>query len=151
MRFRPGRSNLTMAKTTSRGRPPYVPDARDRGLVEVLVASGLAQDQIATALEISVRTLRKYYKRELTVGTIKANAAVAQALFNQAKNGNVKAQMFWLSCRAGWKPAKITEHQGEGGGPIRVQVTARELFGLTDEQVERQLAEAERESGRASR
>lgn len=43
---------------------------------------------------------------ELEAGHVRANAQVAQSLFNQATNEvkpNVTAAIFWLKCRAGWR------------------------------------------------
>ena len=49
------------------------------------------------------KTLRKYFRNELDQGASEANMTVAQAMYKNAKDGNVKAGMFWLKCRAGWR------------------------------------------------
>jgi hypothetical protein len=46
-------------------RPPHEPTKVDRDTVSVMVAGGIAQDDIARARGISAPTLRKYYKLEL--------------------------------------------------------------------------------------
>ncbi len=63
---------------------------------------GIPETDIASAIGIDPKTLRKWYRDELDVGHINANAQVAGFLFNAAKNGNVTACIFWLKVRAGW-------------------------------------------------
>lgn len=84
-------------------RPPFRPTEEQRKQVETLTAFGVQQDEIAALIGISPTTLRKHFRRELDVGATKANAKVAQSLFNQAIGGNVTAAIFWLKTRARWK------------------------------------------------
>lgn len=60
------------------------------------------QAEIARFLEIDAKTLRKFYRDQLDLGTMKANAAVARSLHKMATEGNVAAAIFWLKARAGW-------------------------------------------------
>ena len=106
-------------KEETRGRKSHRPSERDKEFVRMLAAMNVSQDDIATKMGISDDTLRKHYKSELEDGRIDANASIGQTLFQQAKNGNTSAAIFWLKTRAGWKETNVTEITGEDGGPIK--------------------------------
>jgi hypothetical protein len=84
-------------------RPSFQPTEEQRRLVKSLAAYGNTQDQIASVLGQSSRTLRKYFRDELDRGATEANSQIAHALFKKAKDGDTTAQIFWLKCRAGWR------------------------------------------------
>jgi hypothetical protein len=87
------------------GRPPYQPTDKERAQARALAAMGVPHTDIAIVLQISAPTLRLHFRQELDVGSIEANAKVAQALFRQATDAtkpSVIAQIFWLKVRAGW-------------------------------------------------
>lgn len=74
-----------------------------------LASLGLTQQQIAAALGISERTVesRKAENADFAAA-IKAGQAlgiseIANALWENAKGGNVTAQIFFLKARAKWK------------------------------------------------
>jgi predicted ArsR family transcriptional regulator len=93
----------------------HIPDEKSRLLVKSLSAVGIRYVDIAQKLDITDDTLRKHYRKELEDGRIDANASIGNTLFNQAKNGNTSAAIFWLKTRAGWKETSVTEHAiGEG-------------------------------------
>lgn len=105
-----------------RGRPSYEPDEKTRTQVQMLSAMGIPDFEIAKVVGLSGPTLRKYYMAELETGHIRANAQVAQSLYNQATNKekpNIAAAIFWLKCRAGWK---------EDGGEEMGKKEAREVL-----------------------
>ena len=104
----------------SRGRPAHEPSTEKRTLARTLSAVGVTHEDIASKLQISADTLTKYYKAELDEGRIDANAQIAKSLFEQAKNGNTSAQMFWLKTRAGWKERQVNELVGADGDPIAI-------------------------------
>ena len=85
---------------------------------------GLPQAEIAAFLEIDLKTLRKHYRKELDTATVKANAAVAKALFTKATKGNdTGAMIFWLKARAKWRE-KPSEGEGDDNpAPISVVVS----------------------------
>jgi hypothetical protein len=69
-----------------------------------MAGMGLIQPDIATWLKIGVKTLRKYFRRELDTGAIEANMRVASALYaNATKHNHVGAQIWWTKARMGWK------------------------------------------------
>ena len=77
--------------------------------VEAFAAQGMTNEQIAHALGISRATHFKKKKEEsdyldaVKNGQAKGIATITNALFNNAKSGNLGAQCFYLKNRAGWK------------------------------------------------
>tara|TARA_Y100001973_G_C5159100_1_gene312501 strand:+ start:26 stop:367 length:342 start_codon:yes stop_codon:yes gene_type:complete len=104
------------------GRPPHQPTQEKETMVRTLAAVGVTHEDIATKLDISADTLTKYYKKQLSDGRIDANAQIARGLFDQAKNGNTAAAMFWLKTRAGWKETNINEITGTDGQPVSIKI-----------------------------
>ena len=99
----------------------YTPTAENKKLVKTLAAVGITFEDIATKLEISSDTLVKYYKKELDDGRIDANASIGQTLFQQAKNGNTAAAIFWLKTRARWKETQAVELSGPDGSEMVIR------------------------------
>lgn len=93
----------------------HIPTEETKKLVRSLSAVGIRYVDIASKLEISDDTLVKHYKKDLEDGRTDANASIGQTLFQQAKNGNTAAAIFWLKTRAGWKETNAIEHSGEVG------------------------------------
>ena len=93
----------------------HIPTEESKKLVRSLSAVGIKYVDIAGKLEISDDTLVKHYKKDLEDGRTDANASIGQTLFQQAKNGNTAAAIFWLKTRAGWKETNAVEHSGEVG------------------------------------
>ena len=85
-----------------RGRRPFKPTDEQRRTVEVMAASGIAQQEIAMSLGISAPTLRRHFRAALDSGATKMITRVADSLYRQAIAGNVTACIFILKCRAGW-------------------------------------------------
>lgn len=104
-------------------RPKYEPTEEQRRQVRMLAAFGNTQEQIASVLEISDRTLRKHLRKELDRGVTEANSQIAQALFKKAKEGDTAAQIFWLKTRAGWRERKGFDGPALAAAPF---VVARE-------------------------
>jgi hypothetical protein len=78
-----------------------------RRQVEMMAAVGNDPQDIARILGLPLRALRAEYGTQLDLGAKKANTAVAANLFRQATRDDpraVKAAIFWLTSRAGWKP-----------------------------------------------
>lgn len=104
------------------------PTEEKRKLVQGLAMAGITYEDIAEKLDISVDTLTKYYKEELHSGRVDANANIAQKLYQQANNGNLQAQIFWLKTRAQWSETQKHELTGAAGGAIQV------ITGIDDEE-----------------
>ena len=96
----------------------HKPTDISKQLVKNLSAVGIRYVDIAQKLDISDDTLIKHYKKELEDGRIDANAAIGQTLFQQAKNGNTSAAIFWLKTRANWKETNALEVTGQDGSPL---------------------------------
>ncbi len=101
----------------------HIPSDESRKLVRSLSAVGIRYVDIAQKLDIGDDTLVKYYKKELEDGRIDANAAIGQTLFQQAKDGNTSAAIFWLKTRAGWKETQTHEITGANGSPANIGLT----------------------------
>jgi len=91
------------------GPKPFDPNDQQREIVKRAAACGLTQEQIANVLGIGETTLKKYFQEELSTSGLRANMAVAGALYNSAIKGNVTAQIFWCKTRLGWKETSVTE------------------------------------------
>ena len=100
----------------------FVPTPEQRKMVKTMAAFGIPQLDIASAVGISDRTLRKAFREELDRGVIDANLRVAETCFRMATSGTVPAAtFFWLKARAGWREVVRQEHTGGDGGPIRLE------------------------------
>ncbi len=93
---------------------------------ESYAAQGLNMEQIARVLGMGESTL--YAKKveypefleSIKNGQAKGVAIVTNALFNNAKDGNLGAQCFYLKNRAQWTDK--TEFSGPDGGPIQNEI-----------------------------
>ena len=83
---------------------PHEPTDVTRAEVKALSSFGNTQEQISTYLDIDIKTLLKYYRRDLDIAVIQANAQVAKRLYNKAVvQDDLSAQIFWLKTRARWR------------------------------------------------
>lgn len=95
---------MEMARKTL-GRPPHIPSLTDRRLVQMLAGEGVPQLEICRVLDISAKTLRKRYRRELDIGSAKLEAALVVNLLRIAGGNDgiaLKAIRFALRARFGW-------------------------------------------------
>lgn len=83
-------------------RAPFKPTDELRAKVHHLSGVGVPQDDIAKIVGCTAKTLRKHFRSALDKGAAEVNALVAGYLFQQVKNGNVTAMIFWLKTRAHW-------------------------------------------------
>jgi hypothetical protein len=139
--------------------PAFVPTPEQRSTVETMTAYGARQDDIAAILGIDPKTLRKHFAEQIALGTVKANAKVAESLFKKAVGFHYKAQrafmhkgkavvvdyteyqppdtvsaIFWLKTRAGWSeyspaPAERPVQLGKKEEADRAAQTAEEGTG----------------------
>ena len=115
-------SQLEKPGKKKRGRPMHLVSQDTRNQVTQMSIVGTRYEDIALVLGISHDTLTKYYKQELELGRIEANAAIAGTLFEKAKQGDTSSMIFWLKTRAQWSEKNTTELTGEGGAPINIKV-----------------------------
>ena len=100
------------------GRPQFMKKDEDKKTVEALAIAGVTQRLIAQIVKISEPTLRKHFREELDTSKARANAVISQALFKNAKDGNVAAQIFWLKTQAGWRETNYHELTGKDGDKL---------------------------------
>ena len=96
----------------------------DLAKVESLAANGLTQEQIASALGISERTLRSRkgeiadFADAIKRGKAKGIALVTNKLMESIKGGNMTGMIFFLKTQAGWKETNVQEHTGANGADL---------------------------------
>lgn len=77
-----------------RGRPPHVPTFESRQKCVLLAAVGRSPSEIAAALSITEKTLRKHYSRELRehdAAKLKVEGKLLVSLVREVDKGNVSA------------------------------------------------------------
>ena len=102
----------------SPGFNPTVAQARE---VAVMSCLGLQPQDIALVLNIELKILNVFYKKELGVSANMANSMVARKALSMAMSGKQPDMTkFWLKARAGWKETNVTELTGKDGGPVDI-------------------------------
>lgn len=103
--------------------------------IEKLAGYGLTQRQIALFLNIDEATLHRNKKRfhafmqALERGKATAAAHVGQALFVQAKAGNIRAIQWWEGTRLGYSTKQEVGIGGvEGAPPVQQTTELRVAF-----------------------
>ncbi|TCB30464.1 RNA polymerase subunit sigma-70 [Rhizobium leguminosarum bv. viciae] len=94
-----------MQPKPTRGRPSHIPSVTDRRLVLMLASGGIPQAEISRVLDISEKTLRKAYRKQLDIGAARLQAALAGHLLRLAAGTDdvaLRAIIFILRCRFGW-------------------------------------------------
>ena len=88
--------------------------------VEQLAAQGLTEEQICHCLGFTARTLYTHKRENSEIseaikrGRSKGIAFVSNKLFDQCKDGNITAIIFFLKARAGWRDRDAVEiHHGD--------------------------------------
>lgn len=84
---------------TSKGRPPIEYDDLTRELVINLIKTGRSQEEISKVLGITPKTFRKHFRDEWDSALVDVEIKITKSLEQQALDGNVSAQKFWLSKR----------------------------------------------------
>ena len=102
------------------GRPAFEASAKDREAVKLMAGHNIGQDKIALALGITEKTLRKHFKKELSIAAAQVEAQLVSNLFALAKGKDgtaFRANEFLLNCRFGWSryaPAPISKEPALG-------------------------------------
>lgn len=95
------------------GRPSFKPTPAQRRKVAAAKAGGMSEDSIALALGITRPTLAKHFMAELTTGAAVKKMEAVDALYAQAKRGNVAAIKAVLLLGAAVEPAQQGAPAGE--------------------------------------
>ncbi len=111
-----------------RGKPLYRPTEADRTTVLVMTAAGIRQEDIAPCIGpsgIDPKTLRRHFRRELSIGVAKVNALCSQGIVRGMQNGEAWALCFWAKARMGWREKATLEHQllDEHSKPAKPRIT----------------------------
>ena len=120
-----------MRKSTAKspgGRPPHEPTKATRDTVRLHAIVGTRHEMIAQVLQVDVKTLYKYYRRELDTARDLANAQVGGALFNKALAGDTTAQIFWMKTRARWKEELAIDLKSSDGSMSPAKPTRAEIL-----------------------
>lgn len=91
------------------GDSPHVPTDLNRGLVQGLYLAGVKQETIARRLNIDEDTLRKHYRAELDDALGDIHNLACKVIIEKIHKKEMKAAIFWLTHRAGWKPAALED------------------------------------------
>ncbi len=97
---------------TPRGRPVHVPTDETKRRVLQAAALGVRHDGICGLIGVALPTLRKHYADELARAGDVLVEEIAGAMYTKAMSGDIGAQKFILSCRAGWSEKQTIEHTG---------------------------------------
>lgn len=95
-----GRKVRARKRAKTAGRPEFVATTEQRERVEIWIGAGMSVEEIAAALELSEKTVRKHFRQELLVGKSKKRAEVLAAMYKAAAGGNVSAQKAYIQLNA---------------------------------------------------
>jgi hypothetical protein len=105
-----------------RGKPEHEPTKEDRDTVSLMVAGGIAQDDIARVRGLSEKTLRKHYKKELLTGAAFLNSIVIIEHVKRIKAGDFQSIKWWEQARMGWRESILVDDGKPADTPMRVIV-----------------------------
>ena len=100
----------------------FKPTEKQRSQVKMYSAVGIPYKDIALKLDISDKTLVKYFSKELREGLVDANAKMGLGVYERGINGSVKDAHLWMKTRGGWKEIERQEHTGLDGTPLKINV-----------------------------
>lgn len=83
--------------------PEHIPTGDTKHTVFMAVTMGIPQEDIARLLDISKKTLYKYYRRELDNGALVANIEVKKKMYEKCMNGDSAMLIFWGKTKMGMK------------------------------------------------
>jgi hypothetical protein len=85
-------------------RPAHQPTDQLRRAVAEMAAIGLQKQQVARILGIDMKTLAKYYRKDFEHGLARVVSEIGRGLIAKARDGDRRAQEFFLRSKAGWRP-----------------------------------------------
>jgi hypothetical protein len=107
-----------MQSRSKAGRPRFQPTQQQRDLVRVLKSCGITHPAISEVLSVPLRTVERYFKKEISSGGDVVKARIGAGIVRAALDGNLTAAMFYMRTQGGWS----TRHEltGKDGQPIDV-------------------------------
>jgi len=114
-------------RTPGSGRKRYKPSDEDRVKCTAYATVGTPHKDIAVLLDVSIKTLLKYFRKELDYGKAQGNAQMGGRLFKAGMQGSVAAQIFWMKSQAGWREKEPTEPPPSGDLDAPPPIEAAEL------------------------
>lgn len=106
------------------GPKPRIWTDEERRWVQRMALAMIPQENIAKVLKTTKETLEKYFPDELDCS--KPLSGVVGALFKNAMEGNVTAQIFICKTRLGWREKSEIEHSGNVAITPLIQLTTKE-------------------------
>lgn len=104
-------------------RKAWAPNAEQREAIKVMIAGGIAQNDICAVYGITGKTLRKHCKEDIAAAGTLANAKVIATAYKMATGGKIPAAtFFWLKCRAGWNQSPDPLEDEDAPAPVKVVV-----------------------------
>lgn len=125
----PGQASMPQPHGGAIGIAPHVVTDENRDKV-LQYARVMNQDMIAAALDLSVDTLQRHYRKELDAGRREAVAAVGAKLLSRALAGHPACMIYYLKTQGKW--TQRIEHVGADGKPIEFIDLSR----LSDEELD---------------
>ena len=101
-------------------RPAFQATDEHRRQVTLMVGVGIQQELIAKVLNCDIKTLRKHFKKELTVGKATVITKVAAQLMKNIEKGKEASAIFFLKTQAGWKDKAETSDDKDKGEPNNI-------------------------------
>ena len=117
-----------LVRLNNKKSPGFNPGVQQAREVSVMTALGLEPKDIALVLDIDLKLLKEFYRKELQVSHQLANVAVARKALEMASSGRFPDMTkFWLQTRAKWKTTTGVELTGRDGGPVEVSSAKAKL------------------------
>jgi DNA-binding NarL/FixJ family response regulator len=83
--------------------------SRDKQLVRALSACGSSEEEIAKVLGVKPSVVRKYFREEMELGGMQANAKVLGSIFKAAtQDNNMTAAIFWAKTQGSARQKRST-------------------------------------------
>ncbi|MFL6417010.1 MAG: hypothetical protein ACJ74Y_15215 [Bryobacteraceae bacterium] len=95
--------------------------SRDKHLVKALTACGSSHEEIAKILGVKPSMIRKFFREEMELGGMQANAKVLGSIFKAAtQDNNMTAAIFWAKTQGVAKRKRSTPGAGADVPPSLV-------------------------------
>ena len=114
------------------GQPPFKPAKGQREMVRRLVGFGFPHERICLLIDnpyshkpITVKTLKRAFPRELTLGTVEMDALATKMLTDKMRAGNMTAIIWYMKNKMGWRD--IFEQTGVTPAQVVIQIGREEL------------------------